>query len=159
MADIEAADLKEYEAAIKLMNQKKYPEAAAAFQALIRRKGVAAQLVQAAVVRHHACQLRLNPPSLSPKGFQECVDAAAFCLNRDELDQAAAFLAQARKSKGDPGILHYLEAVLLCKRGDSAKAVDALGQALVADPAARYTARHDPDFEPLHALESFKKLL
>jgi len=159
MADIEAADMKEYEAAIKLMNHKKYQEAAAAFQALIRRKGVAAQLVQTAVVRHHACQLRLNPPSLSPKGFQECVDAAAFCLNRDELDRAAAFLGQARKSKGDPGILHYLEAVLLCKRGDSAKAVDALGQALAADPAVKFTARHDPDFEPLHALESFKKLL
>ncbi len=159
MADIEAPDLKEYEAAIKLMNHKKYTEAAAAFQALSRKKGVAAQLVQAAVVRHHACQTRLNPPALSPKGFQECVDAATFCLNRDELDQAAAFLGQAKRSKGDPGQLHYLEAVLLCKRGDAAKAVDALGQALAADPSAKHTARHDPDFEPLHALEGFKKLL
>jgi tetratricopeptide (TPR) repeat protein len=159
MADIEAPDLKEYEAAIKLMNHKKYQEAGAAFQALIRRKGVAAQLVQAAVVRQHACQVRLNPPTLAPKGFQECTDAAAFCLNRDELDQAAAFLAQAKKSKGDPGVLHYLEAALLCKRGDSAKALEALGQALAADPTARFTAQHDPDFEPLHALEGFRKLL
>ena len=159
MADIEAADLKEYEAAIKLMNHKKYQEAAAAFQTLSRKKGVAAHLAQAAVVRQHACQTRLNPPSLSPKGFQECVDAAAFCLNRDELDQAADFLAQARRSKGDPGLLHYLEAALLCKRGDLAKAVDALAQALTADPTAKFTAQHDPDFEPLHALEDFKKLL
>ena len=55
-------------------------------------------------------------------------------------------------------MLHYLEAVLLCKRGDSAKAVEALAQALATDPAAKFTARHDPDFEPLHALEGFKKL-
>jgi tetratricopeptide (TPR) repeat protein len=159
MTDLETADIKEFEAALKLMNARKYKEAAEAFQALCKRKDAPAPLVQAAVIRHHSCQVRLNPPTLSPKGFQECVDAATFCLNAGDLDRAAAFLAQARKHKGHNGLVAYVEAALHCRQGDTAKALEALAQAIAADPGVKTTVRHDPDFEPLHGLEGFRKLL
>jgi predicted Zn-dependent protease len=141
MTDLETADIKEFEAALKLMNARKYKEAAEAFQALCKRKDAPAPLVQAAVIRHHSCQVRLNPPTLSPKGFQECVDAATFCL------------------KGHNGLVAYVEAALHCRQGDTAKALEALAQAIAADPGVKTTVRHDPDFEPLHGLEGFRKLL
>lgn len=159
MTDIETTDIKEFEAALKLMNAKKYKEAAEAFQAISKRKEVPAPLAQAALVRHHACQVRLHPPTMSPKGYQELIDAATFCLNAGDLDQAAAFLAQARKHKGNDGLTAYVEAALHCRQGHTAKAIEALATALAADPGVRSTIRQDPDFEPLHGLEGFRKLL
>lgn len=151
------AALGHYEAALRMMHDKKYDRAKAAFEKLL----LTAPQHIADRVRVHlsACTAKLSNGERSPKTPEEQYDYAVVLMNEGRNDEARAQLEKAARSSPDSDFTHYGLAMLSCMADRPEEALRHLRRAIELNPRNRIQARNDGDFQNMADDPRFTELL
>jgi len=149
-----------FERAMTLLQQHNYRVALTAFEDLVMRFPAEAALLDRARSYAVLCQRALaGPIETGPRTTEEHLTAATAALNNGDDLGAERLLARVLDAARSHELVHYLLAVVYARRGATAAALDALRQAIAANPEVRAQAIHDSDFDALRRVEAFERLM
>jgi tetratricopeptide (TPR) repeat protein len=136
-----------YSAALEMMRKGEYSEAAKAFRGLATNHSDESELADRARTYANVCERKLTPTDTEPDDAEGRYHRAVFLANAGRLEEAASLLDQALNV--DPGNATYLyaRASVHALRANADGAVADLRQAVAIEPAVRFQAINDPDFE------------
>ena len=147
-----------FQRGMEALQRHAYPDAAAAFNAVLMGFPGERALLDRARVYLELCKRESNRKPSAPRTLEERLTAATAALNNGD-DQAAEELA--RSVLGDDpkhDLALYLLAAILARRGAIADALDFLSKAIALSPEASTHARTDEDFLSLHDEDDFWKI-
>ena len=110
--------------------------------------------------RKRLCSVSVSSAKTStPQTASEWVYAATVALNAGDQNLALSHLSRALEKSPDSDHAHYIMAVALTDKGDSAAALRQLEQAIALNPDNRSNAIQDPDLSALRNLDAFREAL
>jgi tetratricopeptide (TPR) repeat protein len=146
-----------YEAGLRAMQEHKYDKARAAFEKIVG--GPDAQLADRARVFLAVCASRAERPSQQFKTPEEHYDYAVSLINAGEYIGAREHLDKILKQNSKSDFAIYGLAALECLTGHVEDSLKRLQEALEINPAMRFQARNDSDFQNLAEDPRFTELL
>lgn len=151
--------VKEFEGAVNLLNQKKYPAASAAFQAIITDHPQEKEIVDRCRVYRNLCESRQKEKGQAPTGAEELFYQGVMETNRQEYDLAIQHLEQAHKLEPASDRFVYVLATTLALKGERDLALTRLREAIDLNAVNRAYAQQDGDFDTLRDDETFLELV
>ena len=151
--------LKEFGAASRLLQKGDFSKAKEAFQAIADGNPEERELMQRARTYATICENKLAPAAGEPCTAEDWYYKGVVCSNQGNHDEAIRCLGHAIKQ--DPTSPKYLfaRASAFSMQGNPQMAVADLRQAVLGDPAIRFQAVNDPDFEPIRDDAGFIDLI
>ncbi len=151
--------LKEFGKASKLLQKGDYATAREAFLAIAAGSPEERELAQRAGAYATICENRLAPAAGEPSTADDWYYLGVMNSNRRNHDEAIRCLGNALKQ--DPTSPKYLfaRASAFSMQGNAQLAVADLRQAVLGDPAIRFQAVNDSDFEPIRDDAGFIDLI
>ncbi len=144
------AAVEHYTEAVKLLQEKRYAEAAPLFETVIREVD-RRQLIDRARQHLEICRRQLEELPADEDPYLKAV----FEKNRGNLDAARELCAQLPAEEERTA---YLLASLQALSGAAEEALATLKTAIRLEPKNRVHAYHDPDFAELRGLQEFTNL-
>ncbi|MCP4655315.1 MAG: hypothetical protein GY856_07845 [bacterium] len=146
------AAFEHYTEAVKLLQEKRYAEAAPLFETVITEVD-RRQLIDRARQHLEICRRQLAELPAEADPYLEAV----FEKNRGNLEAARELCSQLPPEAEDERTA-YLLASLQALSGSTEEALETLETAIRLDPKNRVHAYHDPDFAELRGLQEFTNL-
>lgn len=146
-----------YENGLRLLQEKKFDKAKALFQKVVA--GPNRTLADRAAVHLNTCNQHLAKPAQQFKSVAEHYDFAVSLINVGEFISAREHLEKLVKQSPQTDYVLYGLAVLDCLTGRYEDAIKRLGEAVRLNPANRFQARNDSDFQNLADDPRFTELL
>ena len=152
-----AQAVQNYEAGLRAMQSHKFERAQALLEKVVA--GPSRELADRAAVHLHNCEQHLARTATAFKTSAEHYDYAVSLMNAGDHDGARAHLEKIHKQAPDADYALYGLAVLECLTGRVEESLRRLGQSIRLNPANRYQARNDSDFQNLGDDPRFTELL
>lgn len=149
--------LQQYEAALRLMQERKYEKATTALEKILATGP--GDLCERARIYLAACAQQLNRDKSSFADLEEHYDYAISLLNTGDYDDARHQLEAILKQDGDCDFAYYGLAVLASMTGHADPCLEHLGHAVRLNPRNRIQARGDSDFQDMADDPRFTELL
>ncbi|MGH9512857.1 MAG: tetratricopeptide repeat protein [Terriglobales bacterium] len=146
-----------YEAGLRAMQEHKFDKAKTHFQKVMA--GTAKDLADRATVHLNACNQQLERTTNQFKSPEEHYDYAVSLLNLGDYVGAREHLENLSRQVPKADYVAYGLAALNCLTGHGEEALKNLGQAIRQNPALRFQARNDSDFQNLVEDPRFTELL
>ncbi|HUM07226.1 MAG TPA: tetratricopeptide repeat protein [Terriglobales bacterium] len=146
-----------YEAGIKALQEHKFEKAKGYFQKTLA--GPNKSLSDRAAVHIQTCDQHLEKPALQFKTVEEHFDFAVSLINTGDYVSAREHLEKLLKQQPKTDYVLYGLAALDCLTGHVEDALKTLDEAIRANPALRFQARNDSDFQNLAEDPRFTELL
>lgn len=149
--------LQSYEAGLRAMQEHKYDKAKTALQKVVA--GNNRELADRAAVHLNACNQQLEKTSTQFKTPEEHYDFAVSLINLGDYVGAREHLDLLSKQVPKADYVAYGFAALDCLTGHSEDSLRNLARAIELNPALRFQARNDSDFQNLSEDPRFTELL
>jgi len=146
-----------YEAGIKALQEHKFEKAKSSFQKVLA--GPNKSLSDRAMVHIVTCDQHLEKPALQFKTPEEHFDYAVSLINTGDYVAAREHLEKLLKQQPKSDFVLYGLAALSCLTGHVEDALKTLDEAIRTNPALRFQARNDSDFQNLAEDPRFTELL
>jgi tetratricopeptide (TPR) repeat protein len=151
------AAVQAYELGLRALQEHKFDKAKGHLQKALA--GPNKSLVDRAQVHIHACDLQLDKPPLQFKTAEEHFDFAVSLINTGDYVAAREHLEKLLKQQPKSDYVLYGLAALSCLTGHVEDALKTLAEAVELNPALRFQARNDADFQNLAEDPRFTELL
>ncbi|MBV9085850.1 MAG: tetratricopeptide repeat protein [Acidobacteriaceae bacterium] len=152
-----AQAVQNYEAGVKLMQERKFDRAKAMLQKVV--EGPSRELADRAAMHLNICSRELGRTSTSFKTPEEHYDYAVSLMNQGNYEESRAHLEKILKQQPKADYAMYGLAILDCLTGKVEDALRHLDEAIRLNPANRFQARNDSDFQNLADDPRFTELL
>ena len=152
-----AQAVENYQAGLRALQERKFERAKAAFQKVIA--GGSRELADRAAVHLNTCNQQLARSSTSFKTPEEHYDYAVSLMNMGDYVTAREHLEKIVKQAPKADYGWYGLAVLDCLTGHFEDSLKGLGEAIRLNPANRFQARNDSDFQNLVDDPRFTELI
>jgi tetratricopeptide (TPR) repeat protein len=152
-----AQAVKSYEDGLRAMQERKFEKAKGYFQKVIASS--ARELSDRASVHLNACNQHLEKPAAQFKTPEEHYDYAVSLINVGDYVSAREHLDKLSKQMPKADYVAYGMAALDCLTGHVEDALRHLDEAIRMNPALRFQARNDSDFQHLAEDPRFTELL
>jgi tetratricopeptide (TPR) repeat protein len=149
--------LQSYEAGLRAMQEHKYDKAKTALQKVIA--GANRELADRAAVHLSACNQQLEKTATQFKTPEEHYDFAVSLINLGDYVGAREHLDSLSKQVPKADYVAYGFAALDCLTGHAEDSLRNLARAIELNPALRFQARNDSDFQNLSEDPRFTELL
>jgi tetratricopeptide (TPR) repeat protein len=146
-----------YELGLRAMQERKFDKAKTLFQKLIAAGPK--ELADRASVHLNACNQQLGRSAVSFKTPEEHYDYVVSLMNVGDYVTAREHLEQLVSKNGKADYIWYGFAVLECLTGHVEDSLKKLNQAITLNPANRFQARSDTDFNNMADDPRFTELL
>jgi tetratricopeptide (TPR) repeat protein len=146
-----------YEAGLRAMQEHKFDKAKASFQKVIA--GASKELADRAAVHMNACNQQSEKDVSQFKSSEEHYDYAVSLMNLGDYVSAREHLDKLAKQSPKADYVAYGLAALDCLTGHVEESLRHLGEAMRLNPALRFQARNDSDFQNLSEDPRFTELL
>lgn len=151
------AAVQAYELGLRALQEHKFDKAKGHLQKVLA--GPNKSLIDRAQVHIHACELQMEKPALQFKTSEEHFDFAVSLMNTGDYVAAREHLDKLLKQQPNADYVLYGLAALTCLTGHVEEALKTLSEAIVHNPALRFQARNDSDFQNLAEDPRFTELL
>lgn len=145
-----------YEQGLRALQERKFDKAKGHLQKVL--SGPNRSLADRAMVHIRSCDQHMEKPALQFKTPEEHFDFAASLMNTGDYVAAREHLEKLLKQSRSDYVLYGL-AALTCLTGHVEDALKTLDEAIHANPALRFQARNDSDFQNLAEDPRFTELL
>jgi tetratricopeptide (TPR) repeat protein len=145
-----------YEQGLRALQEHKFDKAKGHLQKALA--GPNKSLTDRAMVHIHTCDQHMEKPALQFKTPEEHFDFAVSLMNTGDYVAAREHLEKLLKQSRSDYVLYGL-AALSCTTGHVEEALKTLDEAIHANPALRFQARNDSDFQNLIEDPRFTELL
>jgi len=145
-----------YEQGLRALQEHKFDKAKGHLQKVL--SGPNKSLVDRAMVHLHTCDQHMEKPALQFKTSEEHFDFAVSLMNTGDYVAARDHIEKLLKQSRSDYVLYGL-AALTCLTGHVEEALKTLDEAIHANPALRFQARNDSDFQNLAEDPRFTELL
>ena len=149
--------LQAYEGGLRAMQEHKYDKAKGLLQKVVA--GSNRELADRASVHLSACNQQLEKSATQFKTPEEHYDFAVSLMNLGDYVGAREHLETISKQAPKADYVPYGFAALDCLTGHAEDALRNLGRAIELNPALRFQARNDSDFQNLSEDPRFTELL
>lgn len=146
-----------YQAGLRALQEHKFEKAKALLQKVMA--GPSLELADRAAVHLNTCNQNLASSTTSFKSPEEHYDYAVSLMNGGDYDEARTHLEKILKQAPKADYVWYGSSVLSCLTGRYEDALRQLEEAIRLNPAVRYQARNDTDFQNLADDPRFTELL
>jgi len=146
-----------YEAGLRALQEHKFEKAKASLQKVLA--GPDKSLVDRAQVHILTCDKYLDKPALHFKSSEEHFDFAISLMNTGDYVSAQEHFDKLLKQEPKADFVLYGMAALHCLTGHVEESLKTLNEAIQANPALRFQARNDTDFQNLAEDPRFTELL
>jgi len=146
-----------YELGVRALQEHKFEKAKGFFQKALAGPNKA--LVDRASLHMLACDQHLEKPALQFKNQEEHFDYAISLINTGDYVAAREHMEKLLKQSPKTDYLLYGLAALNCLTGHVEDALKSLDEAIRQNPALRFQARNDSDFQNLSEDPRFTELL
>jgi tetratricopeptide (TPR) repeat protein len=146
-----------YEAGLRAMQEHKFDKAKASFQKVIG--GPSKELADRAAVHMNACNQQSEKAATQFKTAEEHYDYAVSLMNLGDYVGAREHLEKLARQSPKADYVPYGLAALDCLTGRVEESLRHLAEALRLNPALRFQARNDSDFQNLSEDPRFTELL
>ncbi len=151
------AAVQAYELGLRALQEHKFDKAKSHLQKVLA--GPNKSLADRAQVHLHTCDLQLEKPALQFKTSEEHFDYAVSLINTGDYVSAREHLEKLLKQDAKADYVLYGLAALSCLTGHVEEALKTLSEAIAQNPALRFQARNDSDFQNLAEDPRFTELL
>ena len=145
-----------YEQGLRALQEHKFDKAKGHLQKVL--SGPNRSLADRAMVHIQTCDQHVEKPALQFKTPEEHFDFAVSLMNTGDYVAAREHLEKLLKQSNSDYVLYGL-AALSCLTGHVEEALKTLDEAIRANPALRFQARNDSDFQNLAEDPRFTELL
>jgi len=153
-----AQAVQNYEAGVKAMQEHKYERAKALFEKVC--EGGMRELADRASIHLNSCLQQLGKGASGAfKTAEEHYDFAVSLINDGNFDDARSHLEKILRQNPKADYAHYGMAALECLIGRFEPALKSLNDAIRLNPANRFQARNDSDFDRLSDDPRFTEVL
>jgi tetratricopeptide (TPR) repeat protein len=152
-----AQAVKSYEEGLRALQEHKFEKARTALQKVLA--GPDRSLADRAQVHILTCDQHLEAPSLHFKSTEEHFDYAISLMNTGDYVTARQHFDKLLKQEPKSDYVLYGLAALHCLTGHVEDSLKTLAEAIQANPALRFQARNDTDFQNLAEDPRFTELL
>jgi len=149
--------VKDYESGLRALQEHKFEKAKTSLQKVLGAPDKS--LVDRAQVHISTCDQHLETPALHFKTSEEHFDYTISLLNTGEYDAAREHFDKLMKQDPKSDYVLYGLAALHCLTGHIEDSLRTLSEAIQANPALRFQARNDIDFQNLAEDPRFTELL
>lgn len=149
--------LQSYEAGLRAMQEHKYDKAKSLLQKVIASSN--RELADRASVHLHACNQQLERDAIQFKTTEEHYDYIVSLINLGDYVSAREHLEKLSKQVPKADYVAYGLAALDCLTGHAEDSLKNLARAISLNPALRFQARNDSDFQNLSEDPRFTELL
>lgn len=149
--------LQAYEGGLRAMQEHKYDKAKTLLQKVIA--GTNRELADRAGVHLNACNAQLEREEVQFKSAEEHYDYAVSLINVGDYVSAREHLEKLSKQAPKAEYVAYGLAALDCLTGRVEESLKNLSRAISLNPAVRFQARNDGDFQNLSEDPRFTELL
>ena len=149
--------LQSYEAGLRAMQEHKYDKAKTLLQKVVA--GTNRELADRAAVHMNACNQQLERGATQFKTTEEHYDFVVSLINVGDYVSAREHLDKLSKQVPKADYVAYGLAALDCLTGHMEDSLRNLGRAISLNPALRFQARNDSDFQNLSEDPRFTELL
>jgi tetratricopeptide (TPR) repeat protein len=149
--------LQNYESGLRAMQEHKFDKAKGALQKVLT--GPSKELADRASVHLNTCNQHLERAAIEFSTPEEHFDYAVSLMNVGDYVQAREHLEKLQKQSPKTDYVVYGIAALDCLTGRVEDALRNLDEAIKLNPAIRYQARNDSDFQHLAEDPRFTELL
>lgn len=149
--------LQSYEAGLRAMQEHKYDKAKALLQKVVASSN--RELADRASVHLHACNQQLERDTIQFKTSEEHYDYVVSLINLGDYVSAREHLEKLSKQVPKADYVAYGLAALDCLTGHAEDSLKNLARAISLNPALRFQARNDSDFQNLSEDPRFTELL
>ncbi|MFY9561798.1 MAG: tetratricopeptide repeat protein [Terriglobales bacterium] len=146
-----------YELGVRALQEHKFERAKGHLQKVLA--GPNKSLSDRATVHIQTCDQHLEKPALQFKTSEEHFDFAVSLINTGDYVTAREHLDKLLKQQPKADYVLYGLAALSCLTGHVEEALKTLDEAIHANPALRFQARNDSDFQNLAEDPRFTELL
>ena len=146
-----------YEAGLRSLQEHKFEKAKGHLQKVL--SGPNKSLADRAMLHIQTCDQHLDKPALQFKTPEEHYDFAVSLINTGDYLMAREHLDKLLKQQPRADYVLYGLAALSCLTGHVEEALKTLDEAIHANPALRFQARNDSDFQNLAEDPRFTELL
>ncbi len=146
-----------YEAGLRALQEHKFDKAKASLQKVIG--GPSKELADRASVHLNTCNQHLERATTQFKSTEEHFDYAVSLMNLGDYVQAREHLEKLQKQAPKADYVIYGLAALDCMTGHVEDSLRNLDEAIRMNPALRFQARNDSDFQNLAEDPRFTELL
>lgn len=152
-----AQAMKSYEDGLRALQEHKFEKAKAHLQKALA--GPDKALVDRAQIHIQTCDQHLEAPALHFKSLEEQFDYAISLMNTGDYVTAREHFDKLLKQEAKADFVLYGLAALHCLTGHVEDSLSMLNEAIQANPALRFQARNDTDFQNLAEDPRFTELL
>ncbi len=152
-----AQAVENYEAGVKALQERKFERAKQLLQKVI--EGPSRELGDRAALHLNVCNQQLARTSTAFKTPEEHYDYAVSLMNQGKYDDSRAHLEKILKQNPKADYALYGLAVLDCLTNKVEDSLRHLDEAIRLNPALRFQARNDSDFQNLADDPRFTELL
>jgi len=145
----------EFGEAMKLLHAGNAVEARTRFEGIGRANMKEPVLAERARNYASICAEKLAGAPAPPVGAEDSYLLGVFKANQGEFDEAIRLLDQAIHERPNSARFLYARACAFALRGSTENAIRDLRQAIDAEPATRFNAVNDPDFEKIREEPAF----
>jgi tetratricopeptide (TPR) repeat protein len=149
--------LQSYEVGLRAMQEHKYDKAKAQLQKVAASSN--RELADRANVHLHACNQQLERDAIQFKTTEEHYDYIVSLINLGDYVSAREHLERLSKQVPKADYVAYGMAALDCLTGHAEDSLKNLARAISLNPALRFQARNDADFQNLSEDPRFTELL
>ena len=149
--------LQSYEAGLRAMQEHKFEKAKGSLQKVLQ--GPSKELADRAAVHLNTCNQHMERASIQFDSAEEHYDYAVSLMNVGDYVQAREHLDKLLKDSPKADYVVYGLAALDCLTGRVEDALKNLDEAIRINPAVRFQARNDSDFQNLAEDPRFTELL
>ena len=151
------AAVQAYELGLRALQERKFDKAKAHLQKVLA--GPNKSLSDRAMIHIHTCDLQVEKPALQFKTAEEHFDYAVSLMNANDYVAAREHMEKLLKQQPNCDYVLYGLAALSCLTGHVEEALKLLNEAITQNPALRFQARNDSDFQNLAEDPRFTELL
>jgi tetratricopeptide (TPR) repeat protein len=151
-----AQAVQNYEAGLKSLQSHKYDKAKAYLEKVI---GSCPELADRAATHLNTCNQHINDGAATFKNPEERYDFAVSLMNMGDYVSAREIFSELTQKHPKLDFVWYGAAALSCLMGHFPDAISGLSEAIRLNPANRYQARNDSDFQSLSDDPRFTELL
>lgn len=152
-----AQAIQNYEAGLRALQEHKFDKAKASLQKVLG--GPSKELADRAAVHLNTCNQHLEKAAIQFKSPEEHFDYAVSLMNIGDYVQAREHLEKLLRQLPKADYVLYGLAALDCMTGHVEDALRNLDEAIRLNPALRFQARNDSDFQNLSEDPRFTELL
>jgi len=152
-----AQAVENYEAALRAIQERKFERAKGLLQKVI--DGSSTELADRAAIHLKLCQQQVARISTAFKTTEEHYDFAVSLMNQGKYEEARSHLEKILKQNPKADYALYGLAVLDCLTNKVEDSLRHLDEAIQLNPALRFQARNDSDFQNLADDPRFTELL